>query len=110
MVRSVINLDTALGQVVRLISGVKSSLLLFKDPLILEKQNDVLKAVAQQPGSAVAWSDRMRAGDKPLRLRTIERLIELGDLEIRRADDYEGTMYLQLTVQGWDRVVKIDNP
>lgn len=73
---------------------------------VIESQMLVLKAIAERPGSVIAWSETPRVEDKPIRLRTVERLIDIGELEMRRADDADGTLYVQLTVKGWDRITK----
>ena len=76
---------------------------------VIERQESVLYIIAQQPGSVIAWSENLRAGDKPIRLRTVTRLVDMGELEILRADNPEGTLYVQLTIAGWDRIAKVDN-
>ena len=77
-----------------------------KDPSMIERQESVLRVIAQRPGSAIVWSETPRADERPIRLRTVERLVDMGELEILRADNAEGTLYIQLTAKGWDRITK----
>ena len=74
---------------------------------MIESQEAVLKAIARQPGSSIHGEEPFKA-DRPLRYRTVQRLLELGDLAFQRADDFEGTSYIVVTAQGWDRITKID--
>ncbi len=77
--------------------------------ILIEDQIGVLKAIAEQPGSIIKGgpaSEPYRAG-KPLRYRTVERLLGLEELRIGR--DLSGIEYITLTARGWDRItVKLD--
>ncbi len=84
------------------------------EDFVIESQDAVLKAVARQPGSAIKADEPYRA-DRPLRYRTVQRLLEFGDLAFQRADDAEGTTYIIVTAQGWNRItgdrhIKVDKP
>ncbi len=76
---------------------------------MIESQEAVLKAIARQPGSSIHGDEPFKA-DKPLRYRTVQRLLELEDLALQRADDNDGTTFIIVTAQGWDRITKIDKP
>ncbi len=74
--------------------------------IVIEDQIGVLQAIAQQPGSIIKDEEPHRAG-KPLRYRTIQRLLELGQLVSGRDD--RGINYITLTARGWERItVKLD--
>jgi len=80
-----------------------------EDPPMIENQQRALRLIAEQPGSIISGEEPYRIGTKPARYRTIQRLITLGYLELLRADDIDGTVYIQLTVDGWDRIAtKVD--
>ncbi len=73
---------------------------------MIEDQIGVLRAIAKEPGSIIKDEEPHRAG-KPLRYRTIQRLLELEQLVSGRAD--RGIDYITLTARGWDRItVKLD--
>ena len=79
-----------------------------QDPPMLESQTFVLRAIAEQPGSVIRAMEPYRAGDKPLRARTVERLLATHELHIQRADDVGGTTFITLTAFGWDRITTVD--
>lgn len=75
---------------------------------VIENQVAVLKVIAQQPGSVIPYVDPPRAGNKPIRFRTVRRLVELDQLGIRQSD-LNNSLYLFLTARGWERItVKLD--
>ena len=75
--------------------------------IVIEDQIGVLKAIAKEPGSIIKDEEPYRAG-KPLRYRTIQRLLELEQLVLGR-EDLRGIDYITLTARGWDRItVKLD--
>ncbi len=79
--------------------------------IVIEDQIGVLKAIAKQPGSIIRVEDPSLPyrADKPLRYRTVIRLIEMDQLTIQHADDATGTNYITLTARGWERItVKLD--
>ncbi len=74
--------------------------------IVIEDQIGVLQAIATQPGSIIKDEEPHRAG-KPLRYRTIQRLLELEQLVSGRDD--RGIDYITLTARGWDRItVRLD--
>ncbi len=85
--------------------------------IVIEDQIGVLQAIAQQPGSIIKDEEPYRAG-KPLRYRTVQRLLGLGQLtngQDDRSIAYShivrdiGLPYITLTARGWDRItVKLD--
>jgi hypothetical protein len=75
--------------------------------IVIEDQEGVLEAIAQQPGSIIKMSNPYRAG-KPLRYRTVMRLLDREDLVITVAADLESTAYITLTAKGWDRLLTVD--
>ncbi len=75
--------------------------------IVIEDQIGVLKAIAKEPGSIIKDVEPHRAG-KPLRYRTIQRLLELKQLVLGR-EDLRGIAYITLTARGWDRItIKLD--
>jgi hypothetical protein len=74
--------------------------------IVIEDQIGVLKAIAEQPGSVIR-ADNLWAG-KPLRHRTVERLLAMHDLFLQRADDMESTSVITLTAFGWERITDVD--
>ena len=77
--------------------------------IVIEDQIGVLRAIAKQPGSMIRADDPYRAG-KPLRHRTVDRLLTMHHLHIQRADDIESTSVITLTAFGWERITDVDNP
>ena len=77
------------------------------ESIVIETQEAVLKAIARQPGSIITGEEPYRA-DKPLRYRTVQRLLTLEDLSIGRGYDISGTDYITLTAQGWERITDVD--
>ena len=85
--------------------------------IVIEDQIGVLKAIAKEPGSIIKDEEPYRAG-KPLRYRTVQRLLELGQLtngQDDRSIAYShivrdvGLPYITLTARGWERItVKLD--
>ncbi len=76
--------------------------------ILIEDQIGVLQAIAKEPGSVIPFEDPPRAGDRPIRFRTVRRLVELDQLWITQAD-HNNNLYLTLTARGWDRItVKLD--
>ncbi len=74
--------------------------------IVIEDQIGVLKAIAKEPGSIIKDEEPHRAG-KPLRYRTIQRLLEMEQLVSFRDDG--GTSYITLNARGWERItVKLD--
>ena len=75
---------------------------------MIEDQIGVLKAIAKEPGSVIPFEDPPRAGGKPIRFRTVRRLVELDQLWVTQAN-HNNNLYLTLTARGWDRItVKLD--
>jgi hypothetical protein len=82
----------------------------FPDPkpsegIVIENQVLVLRAIAHQPGSIIKDEEPYRAG-KPLRYRTVRRLLDLGLLTSGRDD--RGIDYITVTPKGWDRITDVD--
>jgi len=76
--------------------------------IVIEGQLEVLKAIAKEPGSVIPFENSPRAGDRPIRFRTVRRLVELDQLGIRHSDQ-DNNLYLTLTARGWERItVKLD--
>ena len=74
--------------------------------IVIEDQIGVLKAIAKEPGSIIKDEAPHRAG-KPLRYRTIQRLLNLEQLVSGRDD--RGIDYITLSARGWDRItVRLD--
>ena len=99
--------QVAIGRLVEIIDNLE-----WPDPKasegpVIESQVAVLRAIARQPGSVILYEDPARAGTKPIRFRTIRRLVELGDLEIHQSDQSQ-KLYLVLSNEGWDRITKVD--
>jgi hypothetical protein len=76
--------------------------------IVIEDQIGVLRAIAAQPGSVIRAEEPYRAG-KPLRHRTVERLLATHDLHIQRADVFmETAAVITLTAFGWERITDVD--
>ena len=73
--------------------------------IVIEDQIGVLQAIAEQPGSIIKDEEPHRAG-KPLRYRTVQRLLALDDLVYHRTDN--GTLYIVVTSKGWERITDVD--
>ena len=80
---------------------------------MIEDQIGVLQAIAKQPGSIIKDEKPHRAG-KPLRYRTVKRLLDMGDLSTGRGYNSSGTdvtlgyEYITLTSAGWERITNVD--
>ena len=79
--------------------------------IVIEDQIGVLRAIAKEPGSIIKVNTidvPYRAG-KPLRYRTVQRLLELEQLTLQRAHDGSDLTLITLTARGWERItVKLD--
>jgi hypothetical protein len=94
-----------LDRVAEVLHSLRWSDLKPSEGIVIEDQIGVLRAIAHSPGSIIKDEEPHRAG-KPLRYRTIQRLLKLEQLT--NGLDDRGIGYITLTAEGWDRIVVVD--